>query len=242
MNFEISIEQFNGPLDLMLYLIKDKKLDLFDLNIVELADQYIAFLDGVRDQKLEVASEYLSELAGLIEYKSKRLLPRDKSELDAENVEDPENDLVRRLIEYQRYKEVSIELATRYEERSKQFSRPLSAGLFKQIKRELKETITYEQTPYDLMSAMAKVMERFRIANPQDVSIERVELSVDDVIGELRIKFRNNTIYTLDKLLSESRSLQYLLVNFLAVLDMLRMGELKVSYQGDDVFLKGAFE
>ncbi|CAM4191666.1 segregation/condensation protein A [Erysipelothrix inopinata] len=240
MNFEISLEQFNGPLDLMLHLIKDKKLDLFDLDIVELADQYIAFINNARDSKLEIASEYLSELAGLIEFKSKKLLPRDKSELETEDLEDDENDLVRRLLEYQRYKEVSLELAQRYEERSLQYSKPFSAGLFKQIKRELNETISYDQTPYDLMNAMIKVMERFRIQNPQDVSLQRVELSVDDVIDDLRNKFLNREVYTLTDVLNSSRSMQHLLVNFLAILDMLRMGELLVSYQGEEVYLKGA--
>ena len=73
MKFQVSIDEFNGPLDLMLYLIKDKKLDLFDLDIEELADQYIAFINEAKEQKLDVATEYLSELAGLIEYKSKKL-------------------------------------------------------------------------------------------------------------------------------------------------------------------------
>ncbi len=239
MNFEVSLEQFNGPLDLMLYLIKDKKLDLFDLNIAILADQYIAFLDTVREQKLEIASEYLSELAGLIEYKSKRLLPRDKSELDAKDVEDDESNLVKRLIEYQRYKEVSIELAQRYEERTKQYTKPLSADLFKQIKKELKDAVSYDQSPYDLMSAMKKVMERFRLQNPHDVSIERVELSVDDVIVDLRIRFANNAVFTLEQLLFSSPNMQYLLVSFLAILDMIRMGEIAMSTQDEDVYLKG---
>lgn len=239
MNFEVSLEQFNGPLDLMLYLIKDKKLDLFDLNIGVLADQYIAFLSTVKEQKLEIASEYLSELAGLIEYKSKRLLPRDKSELDAKDVEEDEANLVKRLIEYQRYKEVSIELAHRYEERTKQYTKPLSAELFKQIKKELKDTISYDQTPYDLMSAMKKVMERFRLQHPHDVSIERVELSVDDVIVDLRKQFSNNKVFTLEGLLFSSPSIQYLLVSFLAILDMIRMGEILLSYKDDEVYLKG---
>lgn len=239
MNFEVSLEQFNGPLDLMLYLIKEKKLDLFDLNIGLLADQYIAFLDTVREQKLEIASEYLSELAGLIEYKSKRLLPRDKSELDAKDIEEDEANLVRRLIEYQRYKEVSIELAKRYEERTKQYTKPLSADLFRQIKKEIKDSISYDQTPYDLMAAMKKVLERFNLQHPHDVSIERVELSVDDVIVDLRKKFVNNTVFTLEEVLFSSPSVQYLLVSFLAILDMIRMGEIALSYRDEDVYLKG---
>ena len=186
MNFEVSFEQFSGPLDLMLFLIKDHKLDLFDLNIDLLADQYIAYIHSASESKLEIATEYLSELAGLIEYKSKRLLPRDTSLLDAQDVDDEEQDLVRRLIEYQRYKEVSVELAQRFEERSKQFSSPVSTNLFKSIKSQLNETITYEQTPYDLMNAMAKVMARFKLSNPLDVSFESKELAIDDVIDDLR--------------------------------------------------------
>lgn len=239
MNFQISLEQFSGPLDLMLYLIKDKKLDLFDLNIAELTDQYIAFLEGIREQKLEIASEYLSELAGLIEYKSKKLLPRDKSELEAEDVESQETDLVRRLLEYQRYKEVSLELAQRFEERLLQFDKPVSTDLMRDIKQKLNDTITYEQTPYDLMGAMQKVLTRYHLAHPHDVSFERVELSVDDILVELRLKFKSIEIISLDDLLMQSPNLQHFLVTFLAVLDMLRMQELNISYQESNVYLKG---
>ena len=84
MNFKITIEQFEGPLDLMLHLIKENKLDLFDLDISVLTDQYLAYLDQMQELHLEIASEYLVELATLIEYKSKKLLPKDQSQLDEE--------------------------------------------------------------------------------------------------------------------------------------------------------------
>ena len=182
MKFQITIDEFNGPLDLMLYLIKENKLDLFELNIVELTDQYIAFLNKQQEYKLEIATEYISELAGLIEYKSKKLLPRDQSELEVQDLEEEEQNLVRRLIEYQRYKEVSEELAERFDERMHQFTKPISRDLFKSLRDEVDKSATYDQTPYDLMKAMDKVLKRYRIANPLDVSIERVELSVDDRI------------------------------------------------------------
>ena len=239
MNFEVSFEQFSGPLDLMLFLIKDHKLDLFDLNIELLADQYIAFINQAQDNKLDIATEYLSELAGLIEFKSKRLLPRDTSLLDADDVEDSEQDLVRRLIEYQRYKEVSIELAQRFDERSKQFASPISNNLFKSIKTQLNESVTYEQTPYDLMNAMAKVMARFKLSNPLDVSFESKELAIDDVIDDLRARFSNFELMSLDEVLNHSRTIQHAIVTFLAVLDLIRMGEIGLSYQGEDIYLKG---
>ncbi|CAM3570701.1 ScpA family protein [Erysipelothrix urinaevulpis] len=240
MKFQVSIEEFNGPLDLMLYLIKDQKLDLFDLNIVELADQYIAFINQAQDQKFEVATEYLSELAGLIEYKSKKLLPRDKSEFDANEVED-EQDLVQRLIEYQRYKEVSIDLAHRFEERMQSFSKPIETSLFKEIQSDLKQHVVFEHNPYDLMKAMDKVLNRYRLANPQDVSFEKVELSVDDIIDDLRIRFTPDYTVSLDNLLLDSRSLHHLIITFLAILDLLRMNEIAMSVQGEIVYLKGVF-
>ncbi|NMB19041.1 MAG: segregation/condensation protein A [Erysipelothrix sp.] len=240
MKFQITIDEFNGPLDLMLYLIKENKLDLFELNIVELTDQYIAFLNEQQEYKLEIATEYISELAGLIEYKSKKLLPRDQSELEVQDLEEEEQNLVRRLIEYQRYKEVSEELAERFDERMHQFTKPISKDLFKSLRDEVDKSTTYDQTPYDLMKAMDKVLKRYRIANPLDVSIERVELSVDDRIISLRHEFLNEKTMTLDDLLMNSKTLHHLIVTFLAVLDMLRMGDLKVNMQGETVYLKGA--
>ena len=240
MKFQITIDEFNGPLDLMLYLIKENKLDLFELNIVELTDQYIAFLNEQQEYKLEIATEYISELAGLIEYKSKKLLPRDQSELEVQDLEEEEQNLVRRLIEYQRYKEVSEELAERFDERMHQFTKPISKDLFKSLRDEVDRSATYDQTPYDLMKAMDKVLKRYRIANPLDVSIERVELSVDDRIISLRHEFLNEKTMTLDNLLMNSKSVHHLIVTFLAVLDMLRMGDLKVNMQGENVYLKGA--
>lgn len=241
MDFKIDIEQFSGPLDLMLFLIKDKKLDLFDLNIETLADQYIAFIDSAQEQKLELASEYLSELAGLIEYKSKRLLPRDKSLLEADDVEDSETDLVKRLIEYQRYKDVSLELAERFEERSHQHSKPISSGLFKDLRSALDESLTYDQTPYDLMNAMAKVLERFRLLNPMDMEFESKELSVEDVIGDIRRVFGNKELMSLEALFEKSPNMQHAIVTFLAALDMIRMGELGLSFQDETVYLKGLY-
>ncbi|AMC93393.1 aromatic-ring-hydroxylating dioxygenase [Erysipelothrix larvae] len=240
MAFEVTIEQFSGPLDLMLYLIKDKKLDLFDLNILELANQYADFLNHAKEQKLEIAAEYIAELAGLIEYKSKKLLPRDKSELDVKELEDQETDLVKRLLEYQRYKEVSMELAVRYQERLQQHTKPISVQLLKDIKTSLKDSISYDQTPYDLMNAMVKVMQRFKLANPHEVSIERVEYSVDDRIISLRMEFLNKKVMTLDDLLEKSPNVSFMIVTFLAVLDMLRMGDLLLSTQNDAIYLKGA--
>ena len=126
MAFTVTIEQFEGPLDLMLHLIKDNKLDLFELDMDVLTDQYLQYLNAMESMHLEVASEYLAELAGLIEYKSKKLLPREKVVIEEEYEEDQREKLVKRLLEYQRYKEVSQEFEKKYEERQLLMSKPIS--------------------------------------------------------------------------------------------------------------------
>ena len=108
MAFTVTIEQFEGPLDLMLHLVKDNKLDLFDLDMDVLTDQYLTYLNAMESMHLEVASEYLSELAGLLEYKSKKLLPREKVEVE-EDYEEDKQKLALRLLEYQRFKEVTAD-------------------------------------------------------------------------------------------------------------------------------------
>ena len=127
MDFLITLDQFEGPLDLMLHLIKENKLDLFDLDMNVLATQYIDYIHTMQNMHLEVASEYLSELASLIAYKSKKLLPRETVEVEEEYEEDQRDQLVARLLEYQRYKEVSLALKEDYEQSQLHFSRPVSS-------------------------------------------------------------------------------------------------------------------
>src|SRR5690554_5298898 len=110
--FTVSIDQFEGPLDLMLFLIKDKKLDLFDLDVSVLITQYQAYLNEMKDKQFEIATEYISELAGLIEYKSKKLIPTAKVEFDAESQEEPMS-IVDRLLAYEQAKKISLQLKER---------------------------------------------------------------------------------------------------------------------------------
>ena len=146
--FKVTIENFDGPLDLMLHLIKEKELDLFDLDVNVLTDQYMAYLDAMNEMHLEVASEYLVELASLIEYKSKKLLPKDQSELEDEYEEDPKERLVRRLLEYQQFKEVTRELNELYSERQNLLSKSLSS-ITEEWTREIDtQTILLEKYPW----------------------------------------------------------------------------------------------
>lgn len=175
--FKVTIENFDGPLDLMLHLIKEKELDLFDLDVNALTDQYIAYLSAMQNMHLEVASEYLVELAELIEYKSKKLLPKDNSELQDEYEEDPKERLVRRLLEYQQYKEVSVQLNELYEERQNLLSKPLSSEVDDWVKES--DNSHFEGNPYDLLKAMERCMRRLQLSKPIETKHIRRELSME---------------------------------------------------------------
>lgn len=233
--FTIDIDQFNGPLDLMLFLIKEKKLDLFDLDMAVLIDQYASYLFTMQERSLEIASEYLSELAGLIEYKSKKLIPRDKSELDANAIEDEKESLVRRLIEYQRFKEVSQDLSSRYDHRQLLVSKPFE-------KQSVSHLFTAETNisndAYDLLKAMRKVMHRLSLSNPFETKLTSKELSVDERIDMLRRTLsKKHGSFLLEELFADCSSLQMMIVTFLSVLDMIRMGELTFTSNDDQIYL-----
>ena len=219
--FKVTIENFDGPLDLMLHLIKEKELDLFDLDVNVLTDQYMAYLDEMNEMHLEVASEYLVELASLIEYKSKKLLPKDQSELEDEYEEDPKERLVRRLLEYQQFKEVTSELNELYSERQNLLSKPLSS-ITEEWTREI-DTQSIEGNPYDLVKAMERCMRRLRLSKPietkhitREISMEKRELEVRAKLDKLPKTFHFN------KLLDDCNDLPTFIVTFLAVLDLTR--------------------
>ena len=107
---DLKLEQFEGPLDLLLHLIKENKMNIFDIEVNQITEQYLAYIHSLQDASLEVASSYLVMASELLELKARMLLPRPKKEEEEEDLEDPRNDLVERLLEYQAYKEISKEL------------------------------------------------------------------------------------------------------------------------------------
>ena len=236
--FKVTIENFDGPVDLMLHLIKEKELDLFDLDVNVLTDQYIAYLNAMNELHLEIASEYLVELAELIEYKSKKLLPKDTSELEEE--EDPKDRLVRRLLEYQQFKEVSAQLNALFEERQMQMTKPQSELAEKWIKNT--DDMHYEGNPYELMRAMRKCLMRLQLAKPIETRYTAREISMED--RELEIRAKLDTLpktFQFERLLEDCHDVPMFIATFLAVLDLARQHILNFTVDEDDTiwFSKG---
>ena len=237
-SFTVSIQQFEGPLDLMLHLIKEKKLDLFDLNLDILADQYIAYINSMEDMHLEIASEYLSEFASLIEYKSKKLLPRDTSELEDNYEEDTKDQLVRRLLEYQRFKEVSEQFNVLANERLLHYDKPQSEITYQWMK-ELKDSfVDTHGNPVDLIKAMNHCIRRYKIMQPLQMKVAKKELSVEERTIQIKAMVLElpNVFSLFD--LCKNEDMHVVIVTFLSVLDLLRQGFFDCEVVNDDIYLK----
>ena len=234
MAFTIMIDQFEGPLDLMLHLIKDNKLDLFDLDMNILTDQCLQYLNAMESMHLEVASEYLAELAGLLEYKSKKLLPREKVVIEEEYEEDQREKLVKRLLEYQRYKEVSAQFEQKYEERQLMMSKPISEETNKWVHTVTEAEI--DGNPYDLIKAMNRVLRRMALSHPLETRMTVKELSLDERVVQIKKRLRDFVgKMSFEDLCSDCDSLHMVIVTFLSVLDLIKHKEITFTLDAQDV-------
>ncbi len=231
--FKVVTQQFDGPLDLMLHLIREKQLDLLDLDMNVLTDQYIAYLKSMETMHLEIAGEYLAELAGLIEYKSKRLLPGAKADEAEEDGEYTRERLVQRLLEYQQFKEASVELNHLYESRQKLMSRPLSNETEQWMKQD--EDFHYSGSPYELMKAMRRCMMRMQLMKPIETRYTAREISMEDRVLEVRAKLdRLPDVFRFEQLCDDCHDTQRFIVTFLAVLDLARLHTLVFTIDDND--------
>lgn len=240
--FKVTIDTFDGPLDLMLHLIQEKQLDLLNLDMNVLTDQYIAYLKGMEKLHLEIAGEYLLELATLIEYKSRKMLPGKKDEqLDDTYEEDPKQRLVRRLLEYQQYKEVSASLCALFEQRQERMSHPVS-GIVDEWMKDEGNAKPVKGNAYDLQKAMKRAMMRLRLSVPAETSFTVHEVSMED--RELVVRARLGSLpktFPFETLLDDVRDMPTFIATFLSVLDLARQHILVFTVDDNDIiwFSKG---
>ncbi len=232
MGFEVETLKFEGPLDLMLHLIHEQQLDIFDLDMSVLTDQYINYLHQMEELHLEVESEYLVELSTLIEYKSKKLLPKKADEPD-DDFEDPKDKLVRRLLEYQKYKEVTKTLYDSFVERQDQLAKPVSFDEI--VKMNNDEDNKIEGDPYDLLKAMNKVLRRLQLSRPLDIKFTQKELSPEDRILEIKARLKDlPETFSFDTLIEDCDNIHEYVITFIAILDMAKDHYLTFTIDDND--------
>lgn len=227
MEITLRIDDFEGPMDLLLHLIKEKKMDLMNIKIEIIIDEYLKFIDEMERLNLDIASSYLVMASELIEMKSKLLLPRHEEE-EAQEEEDPQQQLVNRLIEYQKYKDLTEDFKELENERKQIFTR-LPENL-----KEYSDTNTLinnsDVTLDDLLLAFQKFLERKKLEQPLHTKVTKKEMSVEErtvsIRNILKTKKKVNFLELFDVLNKE-----YVVVTFLAILEMARKNELKISQE-----------
>ena len=243
MAFEIETEKFEGPLDLMLHLIREQQLDIFDLDMDVLTDQYIEYLNKMERLQIDVESEYLVELSILIEYKSKKLLPKPSEDIESEYEEDPKERLIKRLIEYQKYKEVSKELDELYNGRLCELSKPLSID--DNMRTTISDSTSIDGTPYDLQKAMERVLRRLILSKPIETKFTRKELSTEDRVLQIKARFKDlPETFSFETLVDDCHDIHEYIVSFLAILDMAKNHLLSFVVDDKDeiIFSKGVID
>ena len=183
MSVEFKINEFEGPLDLLLHLIKESKMDIMNIEIEEITKQYMSYLESQEKMNLEIASEYLVLASELIEIKSKLLLPNIKSEDNDEEDIDPREELVNRLLEYQAYKEITKVLQEKEELRREIYTK--SPENIKNYVNEVTE-ITSDVTLDDLVEAFKRYLERKKDNKPLNTKITVKEITVSSRRYEIK--------------------------------------------------------
>lgn len=221
------INDFDGPLDLLLHLLKQSKMDIFDINIVEITHQYVDFINKMEKMNLDIASEYLVMASELIEMKSRHLLPKKEEEVD-EYEENPEDELKRRLLEYQIYKESTEKFKELEESRHEVYTKsPEKVS-------DLSDTkiINNDVTTYDLLEALQRVLGRLEKNKPITTKVTRKEISVRDRVIKIREILSKKKIVKFEELF-ESVSREYVVVTFLSILTMARDNEIKLTQKNN---------
>lgn len=221
--YNFVINDFEGPLDLLLHLIKTSKMDIYDISIEKITKQYLDFINAMEELNLDIASEYLVMASELIELKSKMLLPREKMD-DDEYEEDPKQNLINRLLEYKKYKEMINDFKELEEDRKEIFTKePINLNEYR------KEVVNDgEVTLEDLLNALNNFLQRKEDEKPKTTKITKREISVTDRTTDIRNMLRKKKKISFFELF-EIKTKEYVVVTFLSILEMAKNGEINIK-------------
>jgi len=233
----VKLEIYDGPLDLLLDLIKKNEMDIYNIQVSEITRQYLQYLETLKNLDLEIAGEFIVMAATLIHIKSKMLLPQELKEEADESGQDPRSELVRKLLEYQAFKEAARELGFLQTERGKVFTRQITDYYLSDLSAEDVGIDTFSANFYDLMSAFQKVLSKHGREAMHEV-YEQV-VSIEDKIDSIKaLLTQRNTVRFFD-LFTERWTKNELIATFLALLEIVRMkiAVVKQDSQFEDIVL-----
>ena len=221
--YQVRIENFEGPLDLLLHLIKKNEINIYDIPVAMIAQQYLAYLEAMEELNLNVAGDFLVMAATLLQIKSKMLLPVDETVDDDEDGPDPREELVRRLLEYKAYKEAARQLDDQEKMWHEIFWREQALS----VEEEVEENLPLENVSlFDLVDALKDVLERNPSSRlmeivPDNLTVrERMNLILETLEGKDSVSFA--------ALFEGSSHRMVVVVTFLALLELMRLRVVRV--------------
>jgi len=217
--YKVTLPSFHGPLDLLLHLIRKHEIDIYDIPIVLVTEQYNAYLETMTELDLDVAADYIYMAALLINIKSRMLLPRDES-AEGEAGDDPRKELVDRLLQYQRFKAVAESFAELDVVRMGMWTRPRVPLPGAEEQAEVDMT---DVGLFDLIDAFRTALVRYRQNHPQAIELHRVQHKVSDKMREIYAKLGEKGPIRLQWFL-EGRDRNELIAVFLGMLELVRLG------------------
>lgn len=226
--YVVTIDNFDGPLDLLLHLIKEQDIDIYDIKIEDITKQYLDYIRHMKELNLEIASEYLVMASELIEMKSKMLLPKKKEKEDDDYEEDPRELLIERLLAYKRYKEVTSEFKDLELTRKMVFTREPD-----NLNRYVKEDENSEELGVaDLIDAFNNLLKRKELDRPIATKITKKEISVTEKVNKIKNILRNKKKINFEDIFEVSTK-EEVIISFLSVLEMVKKDEILLTQEGN---------
>lgn len=232
--YDITLDDFTGPMDLLLSLIKEHKMDIMHIKLEIIIDEYLNYINKLQEKNLDIASSYLVMASELLEIKSKMLLPKQDEEEEEEN---PKERLINRLIIYQEYKN-QVEKFKELESNRSNFYTKIPSSLEEYKDSETK--IDFDANIDDLVEAFKKFLERVELEKPVNTKVTKKELSVDDEIKHIKNKLVKNKKINFYELF-DVKTKEYIVVTFLAILEMAKKHELRIIQEDnfDNIICEG---
>ena len=217
-SYRVELPFYEGPMDLLFHLIKKNEIDIYDIPIALITEQYLEYIEMLKVLNLDTIGDFLVMAATLMHIKSKMLLPPDPEE-EAEEI-DPREELVKRLIEYRKFKDAAEKLSGREQYYSELYDRDAS------IEELKKEEILLEVSVFDLISAFRNIVVRTKDKEFHEVTVEK--LTINDKISDIMEKLNFSKSLTLQQLFEEMDSKYEMVVTFLALLELIKLRLVKV--------------
>lgn len=240
LQYSVKLHSFEGPLDLLLHLIQSNDLDLYDIPVREITDQYMTYIHTMQELHLDIASEYLVMAATLLQMKSKLLLPIEEVDFEEEMLdfeEDQRDELMNKLIEYKKYKDAASELKDREKKRSDLFSKPMS-DLTPFLDGSVKD-LEVDASLYDMLKAFRKMKQRQDQSEPVFRKIQRETVPIEQKMGDImqRLNVKNGAS-SFSMLISDYEQHE-LVVTFLALLELMKSNAVRCVQQDnfDDIWI-----